>query len=352
MTYRAAPITQRDGSALANSNCRMASLATGLDYHTEGELTSTGSRMRSYTSDQSGGTDSGDAVEAWQRGYRQSLSVRDGYTFDNALQDLERGSLVHLDVWHASCGSAAGICKSGSGSYGHTIAVAPEWSSSGWLVADPWCSPPKWGRVPEAQLRAGAEEWGRRVYGTAVLEADYPTTGGRIGDPRDVVGLAIIRRIVAELMTRARPGLEWIGPAPETPPDWGETGGGKPILFTRTRALEETDMPGLALTDLGSFAGSITMQKAGASAITVDTQELVGLPVGTVKPAYMTARLALGFLGWPAGTEVLVIGDDAAAVIRAEVEVDETGTGDEYERGRADEWQTWAQSLGIPPEPG
>jgi hypothetical protein len=29
--YRATPVTQRDGSALANSNCRMASVATGMD---------------------------------------------------------------------------------------------------------------------------------------------------------------------------------------------------------------------------------------------------------------------------------------------------------------------------------
>ena len=65
---RGAPVTQRDGSSLANTNCRMASICTGLDSHSGGSLTSTAEKMRNYTSDQSGGTDSGDATEAWQRG--------------------------------------------------------------------------------------------------------------------------------------------------------------------------------------------------------------------------------------------------------------------------------------------
>ena len=38
MTYRAAPVTQRDGSELANSNCRMASGCSGIDYQTKGRI--------------------------------------------------------------------------------------------------------------------------------------------------------------------------------------------------------------------------------------------------------------------------------------------------------------------------
>ena len=234
--YTPVPISQRDGTALANSNCRMASIATGLDYHTRGGDKSTGAKMRSYTSDQSGGTDSGDAVEAWRNGYAETLTVRDGYTFDNLIQDLGKGSAVHLDVWHASAG---GPCLSGSGAYGHTMFVLPDQHSDGarWKVADPWCSPGSWSWWPESKLRAGAEEWGRRVYGTAVEDADWPTGGDTIGDPRHPVALAIIRRIVRLLMDAAYPGAEAPGPGPRTPPDWGETGGGKPILFTRTAAL-------------------------------------------------------------------------------------------------------------------
>ena len=235
--YTPVPISQRDGSSLASSNCRMASIATGLDYHTKGRDKSTGSKMRTYTSDQSGGTDSGDAVEAWRNGYAETLSVRDGYTFDNALADLRAGAAVHLDVWHASAG---GPCLSGSGAYGHTMFVLPDELSDGtkWRVADPWCSPGRWDWWPESKLRAGAEEWGRRVYGSAVMEADYPTGGsGRIGDPRHPAVLAIIRRIVRALVDAHYPGNEDPDRAgPPTPPDW-ETGGGKPILYTRTAAL-------------------------------------------------------------------------------------------------------------------
>ena len=234
--YTPDPLTQRDGSALANSNCRPTSIAVGIQY--QERVKSSGSKMRGYMSDQSGGTDSGDAVEAWRKGYSADLTVRDGYTFDNALQDLAKGSAVHIDVWHASCGSQ--VCQSGSGQYGHTMFILPDQHSDGvrWKVCDPWCSPPAWVWVDEGKLRAGAEEWGRRVYGTAVMDADYPTSGsGDIGDPRHPVALAIARRVTRLLMDAAHPGAEDTGPGPKTPRDWGETGGGPPVMFTRTAAL-------------------------------------------------------------------------------------------------------------------
>jgi hypothetical protein len=373
--YKPAPVSQRDGSALANSNCRMASIATGIDYHTQGATTSSGSRMRSYTSDQSGGTDSGDAVESWRIGYGQTLEVRDGYTFDNALQDLVRGQLVHLDVWHASCGSASGICKSGSGAYGHTIAVLPDYSvgSNGWLVADPWCSPAKWGRVPEAQLRAGAEEWGRRVYGAAVLEADYPDTAGRIGDPLNALALAIIRRIARELMSRAYPGLEETLPAPPTPPDWGETGGGKPCLFTRTKAIAPSGGGGgddmaryVQANGYGVGAGKLIKMKSGEA-----WEYLDGSPGGTFSgdinvPCFGLVDSSLNHYavsistGRPYAdggqrTTIAAVRTTAAPYDAppptppepVEPETDEEA----YQRGRADEWATWANSLGIPPDP-
>src|SRR5262245_10909828 len=113
MTYRADAVTQRDGSALQNSNCRMASIATGLDYHTLGAKTSTGAKMRQSQDDQSGGTDAGDAKQAWARGYSETLVIRDGNTWADALDDLRDGRLIHLDVWHVTVG---GPCLSGSGS--------------------------------------------------------------------------------------------------------------------------------------------------------------------------------------------------------------------------------------------
>ena len=75
MTYRADPISQRDGSSLANQNCRPASIATGIDYETRGGIRSSGATMRSRMSDQSGGTSSGDAAEAW-RSYGESIVIR------------------------------------------------------------------------------------------------------------------------------------------------------------------------------------------------------------------------------------------------------------------------------------
>lgn len=220
MTYRATPITQRDGSALANSNCRMAAGSTGLDYHTLGAETSTGAEMRSRQSDQSGGTDSGDLDRAWAT-YDRDLRVMDGHSWADALADLKAGRLIHLDVWHASVG---GPCLSSSGSYGHTMAVAPEKDGSRWLVADPWCNPPKWSWVEESKLRAGAEEWGSQVF---------QATGGEPGwkDATPAERRVILARVVRRLMTRAHPGAEH-------PED--ETGGsGGPILYTTTKVQEQ-----------------------------------------------------------------------------------------------------------------
>jgi len=242
--FRPSPVSQRDGSSLANANCRMASIATGIAYETLGGTTSTGSKMRSYSGDTSGGTSSSDAVHAWSTGYSRSLSVRDGRTFDDALADLRAGRFVHLDVWHASVGSAAGICLSGSGAYGHTIAVLPDCLDSAWLVADPWCSPGKWGRVPESQLRRGAEAWGAEAYGRAAEEPDWPTGGAP--DPRDPLVLAIVRRIVDELLELWQPGDGRGGTLRFEP----ETGGGQPILFTVTASHSpEVDMIDIAVED-------------------------------------------------------------------------------------------------------
>jgi hypothetical protein len=216
----------------------------GLDYESDGAKKATASKMRSYTSDQSGGTDSGDAREAWDRGYDESLDVEDGKTFSDAIASLRAGRMVHLDVWHKTLADG---CISGSGEYGHTIAVVPDYNGE-WLVGDPWCTE-GYERVPESKLRAAAEEWGRRVYGAAALEADYPTGG----DPRDPVVLLIIRRVVKRLMDRSYPGH--IAPIDDYP----ETGGAQPILFTRTIAQPlESDM-----IDLYSGTGRILVLPEG-----------------------------------------------------------------------------------------
>lgn len=266
--YRPGFVTQRDGSSLANSNCRMASIAMGLDLETLGEQTSTGKKMRSYTDDQSGGTDSGDARQAWDRGYDQSLIVKDGGTFDQALDYLREYRAVHLDVWHASVG---GPCLSGSGSYGHTMIVLPDYSADGWLVGDPWCTS-GFKRVAESKLRAGAERWGSEVYGRATEEPDYPTGGPSPTDPRV---LRIIARIVKRFMSEADPGN------PTGVLRHPDTGGGA-ILFTITHPLtvKGADMgiayrpqiyadPGVALYLDSACTNKITTTQAGGELTTL-----------------------------------------------------------------------------------
>lgn len=219
--YRATPVTQRDGSELANSNCRMAAIATGVDFHSLGAIRSTGAEMRSRQSDQTGGTDSGDAAQAWAT-YGQELVIRDGRTWADAVVDLEAGRCVQLDVWAATAG---GPCLSGSGAYGHSMAVAPERNGDRWLVSDPWCSPASWLWWHEDMLRAGAEKLGSQTYTAATAGVMMPRSEHEL--------LERMRRALRGLCDRYRPDA----PADRDPPDTGGAGGR--ILYTATRAQGE-----------------------------------------------------------------------------------------------------------------
>lgn len=326
-SYRPTPITQRDGSALANSNCRMASIATGLDYDTHGGKKSSGAKMRTYTTDQSGGTDSADAAQAWANGYGETLSIRDGRSFDDALADLRAGRLVHLDVWHASTAPAPGICLSGSGRYGHTIAVLPDCLSGSWLVADPWCKPPEWDRVPESKLRAGAEEWGRRVYSAATSEADYPTSGAVRLEGGPDGKLAIVRRVARDMMTRYHPG----GPEDPTPDPvatvegFADTGGAQAILFTRSAALPletgGTDVS-IEFVILEDFSGTVTVDGPGHSYFDLSDGTLHPLADGTSKQAFALIRVQKGTVLGDADDRRTgyLIGTDAAMLLAVDVE--------------------------------
>ena len=296
MTYRAVPVSQRDGSALQNSNCRMASIATGLDYHTKGGTLSTGAEMRARQSDQSGGTDSGDAAEAWDS-YDEELRVRDGATWSDALSDLHAGRLVHLDVWAQAC---AGPCLSGTGAYGHTIAVAPEQSGSRWLVADPWCSPPKWTWWEEALLREGAETWGDMCYSGA--------TSGR-GELRESVLIALMRLVARRLMTEYRPD------APALVPPSVATGGSSRIMFTTTAAHGQAPPPPTG-DDVMYNVAPLTTHR---SAIVRNCADLFADSSLTSPVDIGSEGQPLGFAGSTADAHVVVKGDIVLYVRRDDV---------------------------------
>jgi hypothetical protein len=222
MTYRAEPITQRDGSELENSNCLMAAAAMGIDMHTHGRITSTGDAMRDRSGDTSGGTNTDEVVRAW-KAYGEQARDRDGHTWDEALDELWDGRGLMLQVWHATTG---GPCLSGSGAYGHGLAIAAEQrtvsdGSRQWLVSDPWCKPPKWAWWDQSRLKAGAEEWVRHAASGAGGDPD--------GDPRRLP-LHVLQRLAAALMARYDPAHP--GPEVHLPP----LGAGGPvgILYAST----------------------------------------------------------------------------------------------------------------------
>jgi hypothetical protein len=227
MTYRAEPITQRDGSEWANSNCLMAAGAVGLDYHTLGRKLSDGADMRRYSGDDGGGTSTDDLAQAWRVGYDETARQRDGHTWEDAVGELREGRAVMIQVWHATMG---GPCLSGSGAYGHGITIAPEQHSDGrWLVADPWCKPPTWVWWEAWRIRDGAEEWAGRCAREVEGRGDGPLPDMR-GYP-----LALIHAAARRLRDRWHPGDP--GPAEEPL----EAGGGG-ILYASSAAHGGTDM--------------------------------------------------------------------------------------------------------------
>jgi hypothetical protein len=315
----------------------MASISTGLDYDTGGAKRSTGAKMRSYTADQEGGTDAGDAQESWRKGFSETLTVRDGGLWPDVLADLGAGRMVHLDVWHASVG---GPCLSGSGQYGHTMAVLPDCLDDAWLVADPWCRPASWVRVAEAKLRAGAERWGSQVYGGAALESDWPTGGD--SRPRDPDVLAIVERVAKRLMSAAFPGH---------PGQLAETSGPPRILYTVTRPMPlagGTDMAGPTFTP-GATVGVATVKlDGGSSLIATSDGEYHPVAKGYVRNVSDVVTITDGkYKGSPAylvsiggGESGLLLASHADYVPRAQLPADTSAIVHAAVRARDETWRT------------
>lgn len=170
MTYRAKHVPQADGSPLQWSNCRMAVLATHLDFHTQGKKTSTGAKMRAAQDDQQGGTDADDARRAWERGYGETLVIRNGKYWAKLLDDRAQGRFISLDVWYATLPDR---CQT-SANFGHTVGIAPEDKDGKWLVSDPLCTGYKW-MHPEDLYRA-SQDWSAHVLGGATTRTGAART--------------------------------------------------------------------------------------------------------------------------------------------------------------------------------
>ena len=342
MIYRAAPVTQRDGSALANSNCRMAACACVIDFHTLAAVISTGSEMRERQSDQVGGTDSGDAAEAWST-YGQSLRVMDGHTWTDLIADLMAGRSATLDVWAATTG---GPCLSGTGAYAHSLAIAPEQSGTRWLVSDPWCNPPKWTWWEESRLRAGAEKLGNQTHTAATSGHSWPR------GERELIR-AMVRALRA-LMTRYTPDR----PARDDPPDTGGAEGR--IFYTTSRAqgvappVEVSDMPinaaeGLVTAlraevpaGLDFYADPNLSDRLGAMAKTASVV-YVGNPVGESVPGGSRAILVNTSHAYSDGsTRPTIVYVAADAIDPVRVPPPDAGPDvDAIVAARDDEWTAW-----------
>lgn len=141
-TYRATHVPSGDVVS-----CRLAVGATHLDFHTRGKVTTTPEALRSFQ-ERPKRTDADDLRKAWERGFGQTLVIRNGSYLDTLLGDRAARRFVSLDVWYGSA---------------HTIGIAPENSRGRWLVSDP--ALPDWVWADPEPIKLAAWEWGRRVLG-------------------------------------------------------------------------------------------------------------------------------------------------------------------------------------------
>jgi hypothetical protein len=256
----------------------MAAAAVGLDYHTLGAKVSTGAKMRGFSGDTSGGTNTDEIERAWKQGYSEDPVTRDGNVWSKVLEDLAAGRLVMLQVWAATVGSQ--LCLSGSGQYGHGISVSPEMRLTNgvrqWLTADPWCKPARWKWVDEVRLRAGAERWANKV------SASGPSL------PIKDIAPDLLAGLVSALMARNTPD----NPADEDPEPPSVGGGGILFASTKPQQDEATDMSintnGSAITskrrvtllaDAGFYADADLTEKYGELALGTD-RVLMGPVIG------------------------------------------------------------------------
>jgi len=324
---RPKPVTQRDNTTLQNANCRMASISTGVDFHTVGARTSTAGKMRSFTTDQSGGTGSDDAKEAWQRGFKQSLVIKDGGSWASVMVALREGRGVNLDVWHALLFSG---CISGGGRYGHNIYVHPDFDGSKWLVSDPWCLPAKWVRISEAELRKAAEDWGRRVREQTGMREPTVT----------------LLRVAARLLMRLyQPGRE-MPVSEDTVDDPEDTGGYLPIMFTTTNRQPlatsgGTDDVGPTFKPTSAAIGKATVT-ADVSIIACSDGEFHDTTVGLVRNVYELVTITDGkYKGDPAYLVVIPGSEEAGLLLAAAANYapNPPTTGDTA--ARDEEWREW-----------
>jgi hypothetical protein len=148
---------------LENSNCRMASIACGLDYDTKGAKKAPAPRCGPSPTTRPG-TDSSDAKQAWSRGYGKASPSRDGQTWGKVLEDPGWPFRPHRRLAQRPVALSLGRAD-----------TATRWRScpigAAWLVSDhPWCRPAKWtfaagGPAPGAPrpgAKAPGDDQGRR----------------------------------------------------------------------------------------------------------------------------------------------------------------------------------------------
>ena len=205
MTYRADHVTQKDGGVNQWNNCRMAVGATQLDYHTKGAKTTTGSKLRLYQDDQQGGTDADDLRRAWERGYDETLVIRNGRYWDDLVADRAKGWFVGIDVWYATISDR---CQTAA-SFGHTMGVAPETDERGWwLVSDPLCAGYKW--MDPATIRKAMEDWGRRILNTGIAHPPiYYTTSVPEWSDDDMDTINTSGYVSSKKLARVKVGSAW-----------------------------------------------------------------------------------------------------------------------------------------------
>jgi hypothetical protein len=276
------------------SNCTMSSAAMALAYETGGRLDYLGGHMRHAQGDQEGGTDLYDAADAWaSKGH--SLTIRSGSGWAAVVSALQAGRGVILQ-------GTGGLAGCGSYTGGHAIYVNPESSGSRWLKGDPECGAWEWCEARD--LEAFAERLSSGVYWAQTAAA------GSSAEVDDVALAVIVKR--AELADVAA-GVEFF----EAP------GGAR--IGSMSKAFAGLEVVGVPMDQ------SSDNLNLGWRAVWVTTGAVDGVQADKV--VYIATADLTNFRPVPAP------------------EPGPPPDGDEYARGRTDEYNAWYNALGLPEPP-
>lgn len=121
-------------------------------------------------------------------------------------------------------------------------------------------------------------------------------------------------------------GFEWV--SPKQLREWAQAWSANVSWASSAAHKPGVEMPGIQLRMTGSFSGTATVRGDDHLYGVIATGEAKPIGNGIEKQVFAKAQLDAPWLGKPVGTPVVIIGDDAAILLEADVELSDNSSGE------------------------